>query len=89
MLLYLLLASLRGALPVTAAPREAREETPGQLRSKADEALLKTATAHANTVLGLVEAAPHLAAGLGLGVSNVAYPAGVRMATTRLSCPES
>ena len=32
MLLYLLLASLRGALPVTGAPRKSGEETPGQLR---------------------------------------------------------
>ena len=52
MLLYLLLASLRGALPVTgAAPRKTGEETPGQLRSKADEALLKKDT---DTALSLL-----------------------------------
>ena len=52
MLLYLLLASLRGALPVVAAPRKAAgEETPGQLRSKADEALLKKDT---DTALSLL-----------------------------------
>ena len=52
MLLYLLLASLRGALPVTgAAPRKSGEETPGQLRSKADEALLKKDT---DTALSLL-----------------------------------
>ena len=52
MLLYLLLASLRGALPVTgAATRKAGEETPGQLRSKADEALLKKDT---DTALSLL-----------------------------------
>ena len=51
MLLYLLLASLRGALPVTAAPRKPAEETPGQLRSKADEALLKKDT---DTALSLL-----------------------------------
>ena len=50
MLLYLLLASLRGA-PVTGAPRKAAEETPGQLRSKADEALLKKDT---DTALSLL-----------------------------------
>ena len=51
MLLYLLLASLRGALPVVAAPRKTGEETPGQLRSKADEALLKKDT---DTALSLL-----------------------------------
>ena len=51
MLLYLLLASLRGALPVVAAPRKTGEETPGQLRSKADEALLKKDT---DTALALL-----------------------------------
>ena len=51
MLLYLLLASLRGVLVTGAPPRKAAEETPGQLRSKADEALLKRDT---DTALSLL-----------------------------------